>query len=410
MNLKKSLITSGSALTLIIASGCQSNNHVYSKTKNPYLLQESQSLPPVPMEPNTETAQSNNTVPEPYEAPETDGLSGLSNEGFVDAPEDVTPEENIVPPIEEPAPEAAKPRYYTVKKGDTLSEIAYSYGISYKTLAAENGLSVKKSLKIGQKLKLPLGASSSPKKASKKGKPTGKSTASAKGGEYKVKRGENLWTIPKKFGVKRSDFMSANGFSKNTVLQIGQTVVIPGKSTSQVKSSSSKKRSTSTINYNTEATASGDTYTVKNGDNPWTIAKKLKVRHSDLMSVNNLSSSSMLKIGQVLSVPGKAKKTSTAEETAFVSAEPSIETPSESLIITDTATTADPVANTDEPPATIAEVEHTTYAVDVAEGDTLEGLASIHNASVDDLKKYNPAIQSNDDLKPGTSILIPFKE
>ena len=94
---------------------------------------------------------------------------------------------------------------------------------------------------------------------------------------FRSKRGDNLWTIPKRFGVKRSDFLSANGFDKSTVIYVGQKVVIPGKSGNlDGSSSSSSSTSSSPTSYSSDAVASGDTYTVQKGDNLWTIPKKLK--------------------------------------------------------------------------------------------------------------------------------------
>ena len=43
---------------------------------------------------------------------------------------------------------------YTVKRGDTLSEIAKKYGVSYKTIAKDNNISNPNFIKVGQKLKI----------------------------------------------------------------------------------------------------------------------------------------------------------------------------------------------------------------------------------------------------------------
>ena len=58
----------------------------------------------------------------------------------------------------------------------------------------------------------------------------------------------------------------------------------------------------------TKATAgkpvsSGKTYIVKKGDNPVTIAKKLKVPYDDLIALNNIENPRKLKIGQKLLIP-----------------------------------------------------------------------------------------------------------
>jgi LysM repeat protein len=48
---------------------------------------------------------------------------------------------------------------------------------------------------------------------------------------------------------------------------------------------------------------SGKTYVVKKGDNPVTIAKKLKVPYSDLIALNHIEDARKLHIGQKLLVP-----------------------------------------------------------------------------------------------------------
>jgi len=59
--------------------------------------------------------------------------------------------------------------------------------------------------------------------------------------------------------------------------------------------------------------SSGKTYIVKKGDNPVTIAKRLKVSYDDLIAVNHIEDPRKLKIGQKLLIPGKAAKTKTSK-------------------------------------------------------------------------------------------------
>ena len=51
--------------------------------------------------------------------------------------------------------------------------------------------------------------------------------------------------------------------------------------------------------------SSGKTYIVKRGDNPVTIAKKLKIPYDDLISLNHIEDPRKLKIGQKLVIPEK---------------------------------------------------------------------------------------------------------
>jgi LysM repeat protein len=61
---------------------------------------------------------------------------------------------------------------------------------------------------------------------------------------------------------------------------------------------------------------SGKTYVVKKGDNPVTIAKKLKVSYSDLIALNHIEDPHKLHIGQKLLVPDAViSKTKNAKAT-----------------------------------------------------------------------------------------------
>ncbi len=56
---------------------------------------------------------------------------------------------------------------------------------------------------------------------------------------------------------------------------------------------------------------SGQTYTVKKGDKPVTIAKKLKVPYDDLMDLNQIEDPRKLRIGQKLLIPKTSKPKTT---------------------------------------------------------------------------------------------------
>jgi LysM repeat protein len=62
--------------------------------------------------------------------------------------------------------------------------------------------------------------------------------------------------------------------------------------------------------------SSGKTYVVKKGDNPVTIAKKLKVPYDDLMALNHIEDPRKLRVGQKLLVPKTTKPKATNEKTA----------------------------------------------------------------------------------------------
>lgn len=101
---------------------------------------------------------------------------------------------------------------YKVTSGDTLSKIGSKYHVSYKTIMNWNNLKTTK-IKVGQKLKIKTSSSSSSKVTS--------STA------YKVKAGDTLSKIAKKYGVSYKTIMSWNNL-KSTKINVGQKLKIKG--------------------------------------------------------------------------------------------------------------------------------------------------------------------------------------
>jgi LysM repeat protein len=62
--------------------------------------------------------------------------------------------------------------------------------------------------------------------------------------------------------------------------------------------------------------SSGKTYVVKKGDNPVTIAKKLKVSYDDLIALNHIEDPRKLRIGQKLLIPKTTKPKTTSGKAA----------------------------------------------------------------------------------------------
>ncbi|MGE5558116.1 MAG: LysM peptidoglycan-binding domain-containing protein [Bacillota bacterium] len=98
---------------------------------------------------------------------------------------------------------------YTVKRGDTLFNLARRFGVSTETLRKYNGLR-SSALRIGQRINIPSGAS----------------PAATRGWIYTVKRGDSLFTIATKTGTTVNALRSANGLRSNAI-RIGQRLNIP---------------------------------------------------------------------------------------------------------------------------------------------------------------------------------------
>jgi spore germination protein len=95
---------------------------------------------------------------------------------------------------------------YTVKRGDTLYNIARRYGATVDALAYDNQIANVSGLAVGQALII-----------------SSDTTA------YTVKRGDTLYQISQRFGVTLSALLAANpGISDPAMIYPGQTINIPG--------------------------------------------------------------------------------------------------------------------------------------------------------------------------------------
>jgi len=111
------------------------------------------------------------------------------------------------------APQGSPPndeRIHRVKKGETLSRIARSYGITVSELMKHNKLTSSK-IKINQTLKIPTSSGS---------------TSSAVQ-YHEVRSGDSLWKISRMYGVSIGDLEANNDVSD--VLRPGDRLVIPSK-------------------------------------------------------------------------------------------------------------------------------------------------------------------------------------
>ncbi|MBE6345057.1 MAG: M23 family metallopeptidase [Spirochaetaceae bacterium] len=99
---------------------------------------------------------------------------------------------------------------------------------------------------------------------------------------HTVAEGDTLYSISRTYGVTLDDLCKANGISKNKpVIVVGQKLTIPN-----------QKEST-------------DIHVVKKGETFYGIARSNGITVDELLSLNNLTSSDTLKVGQKLIVPGK---------------------------------------------------------------------------------------------------------
>nr|WGD89344.1 peptidoglycan endopeptidase LytE [Bacillus subtilis] len=173
---------------------------------------------------------------------------------------------------------AASAQSIKVKKGDTLWDLSRKYDTTISKIKSENHLR-SDIIYVGQTLSI-NGKSTSSKSSS----------SSISSSTYKVKSGDSLWKISKKYGMTINELKKLNGL-KSDLLRVGQVLKLKG-STSSSSSSSSKVSSSST-----------STYKVKSGDSLSKIASKYGTTVSKLKSLNGLKSD-VIYVNQVLKVKG----------------------------------------------------------------------------------------------------------
>lgn len=97
-------------------------------------------------------------------------------------------------------------------------------------------------------------------------------------GAYVVAKGDTWYSLSRRYNLSVDELCSANGLSRDSVLKVGQKLVVP-------------------------QTRSYDTYTVQKGDTFWRIAKNNNITIEELKDLNNIQDETQLRIGAKLKIP-----------------------------------------------------------------------------------------------------------
>lgn len=193
---------------------------------------------------------------------------------------------------------------YTVKPGETLSEIAARYGVSVERLVKLNGLKDANSLQMGSKLVVPGNGAGGASGASSGSKSGG-------GGRYTVKEGDTLSELSGRFGVSVERLKQLNGLTSAKDLQAGSQLVVPGGSSGAGSSGAGSSGGSTRTKAGRPAGGTG-TYTVQPGDTLSALAERYGVSVDRLIQLNGLKSANDLQAGSKLVVPGAAKPATAA--------------------------------------------------------------------------------------------------
>jgi len=164
---------------------------------------------------------------------------------------------------------------YEVQSGDTLFSIAKKNHVTLKEIMALNDIKAGSLIKVGQKLKVSKKSAfvASKKKKTKKFKIVLK--------KHKVRRGDTLGKIARKYKTSIKKLRELNHLSKKSILKRGALLVVGEKKIVKKKPS---------------------VYRVKKGDTLWLIAKKNHTSVKKLRKLNHLTRRSKLRKGMLLSL------------------------------------------------------------------------------------------------------------
>ena len=156
---------------------------------------------------------------------------------------------------------------YVVKGGDTLWKIAQTHNTTVNDIVALNQLNPQEHLYIGQRLKLPVAATT----------PSKPDTT-----VYTVKAGDTLWRIAQAQNTTVNDIVALNKLNPTDHLYIGQKLNMPA----------SPSNNTNQI----------VTYTVKAGDSLWKIAQIYNTTVDKIAVFNQISPNQSIYVGQQLKI------------------------------------------------------------------------------------------------------------
>ena len=238
---------------------------------------------------------------------------------------------------------------HVVEAGEVLGRIADQYGVTVDDLAQANGIEPEDILSIGQKLVIPLEAltaeatssavpttakaTSTPTAtatrtntptptATTTRSPTGTNTATRTNTPatpiatatteptivadiiHTVEKGEYLGLIAKRYGIEEDLIAKANGITSDSLLRIGQKLLIP--SVPVTPTATPRSTPASLVD---EPTSGPDqpradiVYVVAKGDTLSSIAARYDVDLADLAKANDITADAVLSIGQELVIP-----------------------------------------------------------------------------------------------------------
>ena len=233
-----------------------------------------------------------------------------------------------------------RPTSYRVKSGDTVTQIAKRFGLSVTSIARLNSLGPKSLIRVGQVLK--LSGTNAPRTAAD---------------SYRVKPGDTLSAIAGRHGLTLQELTAINRISSSTLIYPGQVLRV------------AKVLPTSEPPVNAP-----DSYQVLAGDSLESVAQRFGMSLSTLREYNGLTRSSIIYVGQVLSL----------KPTAPIAKAPEPKTPKP---IPTASTLSDEISSVDPMRPTGACTIHGFHTVQA--GETISRIAAVYGVSTQSVLSLN---------------------
>ncbi len=197
-----------------------------------------------------------------------------------------------------PATERLSGFAHHAKRGETLTRIASRYGVRLAELRSLNPQYKARAPKTGEVVRIPGSARLSGWIAENRRVVTEPERAS--GSVHRVKRGETLSHLSRRYGVSVAKLRAWNRLGPSAVIRIGQTLRVraPAASASQPARTSSGGTAAKA-----RAGAAAKVHIVKAGDTLFGLARRYGTTVPALLQANRLAASRPLLVGQRLTIP-----------------------------------------------------------------------------------------------------------
>ncbi|MBN2451719.1 MAG: LysM peptidoglycan-binding domain-containing protein [Lentisphaeria bacterium] len=253
---------------------------------------------------------------------------------------------------------------------------------------------------------------------------------------YTVRKGDSLWLIAESHGVTVAELAAENNLDPNKTIHPGDVLVLPPGARkvdpSEIRrpkppaaagkqpASKPAAKSTGPKSIAKEPIPANGVYTVKSGDNLWVLSRRFGVQSQDVIRWNDLKTD-VLQVGQKLRLRGDAAAaggTATAPERATPPAAgagvmlPPADgtTPGPRTEVEEEAAVGVPTTPNVLPPMKPGALEvprmlsHT-----VTEGETLQIIADMYGTTVEAIRRENPTVKNDADLKPNMKLMVPYR-